>query len=437
MDTGALPVELEALAGLESAMAHAQQALGEGVWHLAEPEVLDVLRRVHRLNARVQSLQLGVVREAVTRGIPSTVGATSTRAFLSAALTMSPGLAGEHAKLAEAFAGKFADTGAALAAGTVSYEHARAIVDVVAGLPEKATVEQKAKAEGFLLAKSAELNATDLRSWGKLIDAVIDPDGIADREEAARSKRGASVRDNNNGTQTLTWTDIDEHIAMAKAAIEALSAPVPGEDGERDPRSAAERRADALVELCRQSLEFGDLGTSRGVRPHLHVTFTEATLRGEPGAPFGRTSTGEYLSPATIARLACDADITGILLDGAGVPLKVGRTRRTVTHGQWIALVARDTGCQFTGCTRPARWCQAHHLTPWAQHGNTDLDDLGLYCGVHHHYLHDRGWRAQMGPDGRPELIPPPWIDQLQKPRRNQYWSLQREYLDFTTDPDP
>jgi hypothetical protein len=302
-------------------------------------------------------------------------------------------------------------TGEALAAGKIAYEQAKAIVDTLDSLSRKASVEDLVRAEEFLLGLAPVLNSAQLRSCAKHLDAVIDPDGEPDREDAARLKRGAHIRDNHDGTQTLAWTDIDENIAILKAAMEALAAPVPGEDGVRDPRSAAERRADALLDLCLRALNAGELPGSRGVRPHLHVTFTAATWHREPGAPHGRCSTGEELSPATIDRLACDADITGILLDGAGVPLKVGRTRRTATHGQWIALVARDTGCQFTGCTRPARWCQAHHLTPWAQHGNTDLDDLGLYCGVHHHYLHDRGWRAQIGPDGRPELIPPPWLD--------------------------
>jgi hypothetical protein len=245
------------------------------------------------------------------------------------------------------------------------------------------------------------------------------------------------MRQNHDGTQTLIWTDVDEHMALAKAAIEALAAPVPGADGTRDPRSAEERRADALLDLCRRALDAGEFPTSRGVRPHLHVTFTEATLRGEPGAPFGRTSTGEDLSPETIRRLACDASITGILLNGNGVPLKVGRTHRTVRPGQWIALLARDTGCAFPACTRPAHWCEAHHLQEWSQDGMTDLDNLVLLCTIHHHYIHDRGWHARLGPDGHPEIIPPPWIDPTQQPRRNLHWSIQREYHDFTTDPDP
>jgi hypothetical protein len=30
-----------------------------------------------------------------------------------------------------------------------------------------------------------------------------------------------------------------------------------------------------------------------------------------------------------------------------------------------------------------------------------------------------------MAADGRPELIPPPWIDSQRKPRRNKHWEVQ------------
>jgi hypothetical protein len=428
---------LEVLADLDSVMARVQKVCGEDLWRAPEAEVVDALKRIHRHNAQGMSVQLGITREVDVRAIPTTLGSVSLQAFLGHALTMSPGSAREHAKLSQELASRFTDTAAALSAGEIAYEQAKAIVDTVNGLPKKATAEDKTQAEAYLLGLADVLHAKDLRGLGTLMDAVIDPDGTPDREDTARSKRAADIRDHHNGTQTLTWTDVDENIAMAKAAIEALSAPVPGEDGVRDPRSASQRRADALAEITRRVLEAGDLPGGRGVRPHLHVTFTEAAMRGEPGAPHGRTSTGEYLSPATIERLLCDASVTGILLNGEGVPLKVGRTERTVTPGQWIALVARDTGCQFTGCTRPAAWCQSHHLIAWSQGGLTDVDAMGLFCLIHHHYLHDKGWQARMGEDGRVDIIPPPWVDPLQAPRRNHHWLTPQDYRDFTSDPDP
>ena len=92
-------------------------------------------------------------------------------------------------------------------------------------------------------------------------------------------------QDNADGTQTMTWLDTDENIAFAKAALQALAKPLPGEDGERDPRPAPVRNADAMVDLIRRSLDAGAFDPARGVRPHLHVIVNAETMRSEPGAP--------------------------------------------------------------------------------------------------------------------------------------------------------
>jgi hypothetical protein len=129
------------------------------------------------------------------------------------------------------------------------------------------------------------------------------------------------------------------------------------------------------------------------------------------GTGFGRTATGEDLPAQTLRRLACDADIMGLVMTDLGAPLNLGRRRRTVSPSQWVALVARDTGCVFPGCTRPAEYCDAHHVIHWLDGGPTDLDNLALTCGHHHDQIHHRGWDIWIGEDRRPWLRPPDWID--------------------------
>ncbi|WP_160312719.1 HNH endonuclease signature motif containing protein [Jiangella alkaliphila] len=92
-----------------------------------------------------------------------------------------------------------------------------------------------------------------------------------------------------------------------------------------------------------------------------------------------------------------------------------------MTPAQWVALVARDKGCAFPGCSRPAAWTQAHHVKHWADGGATDLNNLVLLCGHHHRSVHHRGWTVRVGADGQPEFLPPPWIDPGRQPRRNTY----------------
>ncbi|HZE65619.1 MAG TPA: HNH endonuclease signature motif containing protein, partial [Sporichthyaceae bacterium] len=93
---------------------------------------------------------------------------------------------------------------------------------------------------------------------------------------------------------------------------------------------------------------------------------------------------------------------------------------------QWTALVIRDGGCVFPQCDRPPDLCEGHHIIPWIPHGPTDIDNLALACFNHHDFAH-QGWQVHMGPDGHPEVIPPPWADPQQRPRRNEYWRIQRQ----------
>lgn len=154
------------------------------------------------------------------------------------------------------------------------------------------------------------------------------------------------------------------------------------------------------------------------------VTIAEHDLR--DGTGFGTTATGETLTAETVARIACDALITPLRIDGNGVPLNVGRTRRTVTAAQWIALVVRDGGCAFPQCQRPASWTQAHHVRHWRHHGPTDLNNLVLVCGAHHDHLHHGGWDVRMADDGHPEFLPPERLDPQRRPQRNMYWHNRR-----------
>jgi hypothetical protein len=120
-----------------------------------------------------------------------------------------------------------------------------------------------------------------------------------------------------------------------------------------------------------------------------------------------------------VRRIACDAGVSRVITDPASVPLDVGRETRTVTVGQWGALVVRDRGCAFPGCIRPPEWCIAHHILHWADGGPTDLDNLVLLCGFHHRRVHHQGWDIRIAADGHPEFIPPPWIDPNRTLRRN------------------
>ncbi len=86
---------------------------------------------------------------------------------------------------------------------------------------------------------------------------------------------------------------------------------------------------------------------------------------------------------------------------------------------QTFALIARDGGCSFPGCTVPPQWCERHHIIGWAFGGSTDIDNLTLLCGYHHAYFVQAGWTVTMNADGLPEWRPPRWQDRERQPLIN------------------
>jgi hypothetical protein len=129
---------------------------------------------------------------------------------------------------------------------------------------------------------------------------------------------------------------------------------------------------------------------------------------------------GGLISLSAARRIACCAGIQRVVLDPNGAVLDVGREYRTATPAQFAALIARDGGCAFPGCTRPASWCIAHHIKHWADGGETNLDNLVLLCTHHHTVVHHHGWDVRLGPDRLPDFYPPPWVDPDREPQRNR-----------------
>jgi hypothetical protein len=116
--------------------------------------------------------------------------------------------------------------------------------------------------------------------------------------------------------------------------------------------------------------------------------------------PVGEVATGvamveghpELISAATARRFLCNQGAIPVVLDGASVPMDVGRSRRFFTPGQRVALAVRDRGCRWPGCDRPPSWTEAHHIDQYQHGGKTDLRDGIMLCRRHHQLLHNAGW---------------------------------------------
>jgi len=124
----------------------------------------------------------------------------------------------------------------------------------------------------------------------------------------------------------------------------------------------------------------------------------EALLTGIGSA---QLDTGVAITAGEARRLACNAAIIPAVLDGASMPLDLGRSRRLHNRSQRRAYALIHDSCAVAGCTRPFAWCEIHHhRIAWANGGPTDLDNGLPLCGWHHRRAHDTRFDLRQRPDG-------------------------------------
>jgi hypothetical protein len=282
------------------------------------------------------------------------------------------------------------------------------------------------KVEAILIDHATRFEPAILRRLGQRVLAHVNPD-LADTrlreklerdERAAHQRRGFTLTADGLGGTRINGVLDTEGAAIIAAAIEPLARPVRDDNGP-DLRTAPARRADALVDVCRIALAAGGLPDNGGTPPQLNITVDFDALARD--VAIGHLDTGALLSPSATRRLACQAQILPVMLDGHSVPIDLGRSRRPFTGAARAAVVLRDGGCAFPGCDRPGRWCQVHHIEFWARGGRTDRDNGVALCGYHHRLIHHSEWIVRMGIDRRPEFIPPAYLDHERRPSRNDY----------------
>jgi hypothetical protein len=241
----------------------------------------------------------------------------------------------------------------------------------------------------------AELSVADttaaMRAWRLRADAEDDGPAPAERPSELFLSRTLDGRREVSGHLGA------EDAAVVEAAIAAAEGSVPA-DGEGPMPSAAQRRAEALADVCRWFLAHGDKAPSGARnRPQLSVIVGLSDLaQDRPGI----LADGAAVPGSTVSRLACDAVLHRIVMAGRSTVLDYGSSVRTVSPALWAALVVRDGHCRHPGCDRPPAWCEAHHVQHFSKGGPTCLSNLVMACNRHHHLWHDHGWELELSPDG-------------------------------------
>ena len=322
----------------------------------------------------------------------------------------------EHVRVARALA-ELPQAAAALAAGRLSFSKVRALTRIATPATEADLVDVALHSTG---AQLDQLTA-GLRRAGSL--------GKVNARHDARSVSWSWAED---GSLILRGRFSPEDGALIIAALDAArdslqpepdasaeassgtdaSAEASGSSGESSPgytkgtypqRVTGQANADAMVVLAETMLASGPAPAPGGQRHQVNIHTDLDSLLDDAAATANpaRLEDGPQLHPETVRRLCCDSG--GVIVAHhekfrhggrrRGTWMDVGRRTRVVPAALRRALMLRDGGCRFPGCTE-ARFVDAHHVIYWSRGGPTVLRNLIMLCRRHHRYVHEGGYQV-------------------------------------------
>jgi hypothetical protein len=321
-------------------------------------------------------------------------GAKSCAHWLSWRTSLDPGAAREWVRVARALE-HLPALSDAMRRGEVSYSKVRALTRI-------ATPETDAELMNLARAGTASHIERIVRACRR-----YGPKEERDKEQRLHDSRYLQLSRDEDGMYILrARLDAVAGAAVVKAldaAAEALyqreRSTAPGDqrsacrDRAGDELAPAQRRADALVLVAESALAGGlDPGTA-GERYQV-VVHVDAPVLADPGEQgVSCLEDAQHVSAETSKRVSCDAAVVVMTHAPDGSVLDVGRRTRTISPALRRALVQRDGGCRFPGCSQ--RRCDAHHVHHWANGGATSLDNTLLLCRFHHRLVHEEGFQLK------------------------------------------
>lgn len=396
----------------------------------------EVVARIERLEESMRATafeQLQLIAEAGHRGLPGQHGARSMPAWLQGLLNIDYRDAKARVTVArkvedrttlhgEPLTADLPSTAAAMAEGAIGLEHAHVIVSAIKKIPEHARCTMLDEVDSMLAGWARQMPPRELAIIAERLRYLLDQDGAYRDEAAQHEARGLFYATARDGMMVIRARLDRETGAKFAALVEPLAAPRSENDDEKDTRTAGQRNADAFAAVLDLAAGSDAMPRAGGQRPHLAITIDFDDLKraldrsGGDAKPGSLDATDQPITAENVRRIACDCEVLPMVLDGDGLPLDVGRTKRTAPVHIRAALLQRDGVCAFPGCDRPPGTPDAHHIVSWVDGGATELSNMVMLCGHHHRTVHSQRWEITVR-DGLPAFIPPSTVDRLRTPR--------------------
>lgn len=304
---------------------------------------------------------------------------------------------------------------AALKAGAIGEDHLRAICRAIDVLPSGVSDDDRAEVERSLVREARKNDAEIVKTAGRRIDEIFNPDGHYNEEDRAR-RRGLHLGPQGpDGMSRLDgWIDPE-----TRSFVEVSTAAVrPGRhlpDGTlakvEDDRTPEQRCHDGIKLGLKLGIASGGMGSHRGHPVTVIARTTLAELNQaahavhNPAIPMptpARTGGDTALPMRDLIRMAADAiHYLAIFDDHTERPLYLARQARIATADQRIICYARDGGCTRPNCSEPGYHSEVYHSPDWDPDGATDADKLFFACGPDHARVTRGELITEVMPNGR------------------------------------
>jgi Domain of unknown function (DUF222) len=289
---------------------------------------LDEIVRERREVDAAEAAWLAKVADYTVSGAWAADGFLSASAALQQLCHMTRPAAAATVRLAVKIA-KLPEMAAAFGAGEVSRAH----VHVVARAYTRERAAELDQHMGTFATLARHATPDDVRDSVAYVTDAIDGDGGARTDDEIYEKRKLHSSSTMDGVRGSWFLDV-EGGKIVNAALDAQMQTAHLSD---ERRSTGQRRADALVDICRYALAFGEHPPSatkrrRGV-PNasilIDIRMFEPTHTDVVADIRSEFASGGRLSLSTIERMLCDCDISRVIMDGPSEVLDLGRSTRT------------------------------------------------------------------------------------------------------------
>ncbi|BBZ73251.1 hypothetical protein MPRS_43440 [Mycobacterium paraseoulense] len=319
-------------------------------------------------------------------------------AEIAAAFRVSLAMAGSFMRYALAMRERLPQVAAVFRAGDISYRLFQTIVyrtDLITDAAVLAAVDAELAVRA---ARWPSMTRGRLAGEVDKIVAKADVDAVR-RRQRCQAERGVGIEDLEGGMSEIHGSLFSPDAHALDRRLDALAATV----CDHDPRSLAQRRADALGSLAasadRLGCRCGRSDCAAGTRPPatavvIHVIAEPASIRAVGAAPATEVGADGLISAEVIAELAGSARLVPL-----GVPTEA-EPRYTPSAKLADFVRCRDLTCRAPGCDRPAVDCDIDHTIPYAEGGLTHASNLKCLCRQHHLLKTFWGWRDRQLPDG-------------------------------------